>query len=176
MNVRGGLIIGRPWSPLRRPRHPSCHAVRRSCCGLACRRRSRRVGRVTRRRRVVVDGPAGDPKWGRGQGRRLSARPWWTCGRWCSCRARRPPRPPATGAAAGVGAGLDLLTWLERHIFSREREFRAPIAEVLVPRIYHAMAAVGTTTILAYGAIWADSLDVAFQAASPTVSGRPWAR
>ncbi len=67
--------------------------------------------------------------------------------------------------AAGIGAGLDLLTWLERHIFSREREFRAPVAEVLVPRIYRAMAAVGTTTILAYGAIWADSLSVAFQAA-----------
>jgi guanine deaminase len=67
--------------------------------------------------------------------------------------------------AAGIGAGLDLLTWLERHIFSLEREFRAPIAEVLVPRIFRAMAAVGTTTILAYGAIWADSLDAAFRAA-----------
>ncbi len=67
--------------------------------------------------------------------------------------------------AAGIGAGLDLLTWLERHIFSRERAFRAPVAEALVPTIYRAMAASGTTTILAYGAIWADSLDVAFQAA-----------
>ena len=35
--------------------------------------------------------------------------------------------------AAGVGAGLDLLTWLERHIFSLERAFRAPVAEALVP-------------------------------------------
>jgi guanine deaminase len=67
--------------------------------------------------------------------------------------------------AAGVGAGLDLLTWLERHIFSLERAFRAPVAEELVPAIYRAMAASGTTTILAYGAIWADSLDAAFQAA-----------
>ena len=67
--------------------------------------------------------------------------------------------------AAGVGAGLDLLTWLERHIFSLERAFRAPVAEELVPRIYRAMAASGTTTILAYGAIWADSVDVAFRAA-----------
>ena len=67
--------------------------------------------------------------------------------------------------AAGVGAGLDLLTWLERHIFNRERAFRATVAEALVPAIYRAMAASGTTTILAYGAIWADSLDVAFQAA-----------
>ena len=34
-----------------------------------------------------------------------------------------------------------------------------------MPRIYRAMAAAGTTTILAYGAIWADSLDAAFRAA-----------
>ena len=67
--------------------------------------------------------------------------------------------------AAGVGAGLDLLTWLERHIFSLERAFRASVAEGLVPRIYRAMAAAGTTTILAYGAIWADSVDAAFRAA-----------
>ncbi len=67
--------------------------------------------------------------------------------------------------AAGVGAGLDLLTWLERHIFSRERAFRAPVADQLVPAIYRAMAAAGTTTILAYGAVWADSMDVAFRAA-----------
>jgi guanine deaminase len=67
--------------------------------------------------------------------------------------------------AAGVGAGLDLLTWLERHIFSLEHAFRAPVAEDLVPRIYRAMAAAGTTTILAYGAIWADSVDAAFRAA-----------
>ena len=67
--------------------------------------------------------------------------------------------------AAGVGAGLDLLTWLERHIFSLERAFRAPVAEQLVPAVYRAMAASGTTTILAYGAIWADSLDAAFRAA-----------
>ena len=67
--------------------------------------------------------------------------------------------------AAGVGAGLDLLTWLERHIFSLERAFRASVAEELVPAIYRAMAASGTTTFLAYGAIWADSVDVAFRAA-----------
>jgi guanine deaminase len=67
--------------------------------------------------------------------------------------------------AAGIGAGLDLLTWLARHIFSLERAFRAPVAEELMPAVYRAMAASGTTTILAYGAIWADSLDAAFRAA-----------
>ncbi len=34
-----------------------------------------------------------------------------------------------------------------------------------MPRVYRAMAAAGTTAILAYGAIWTDSVDVAFQAA-----------
>ncbi len=67
--------------------------------------------------------------------------------------------------AAGVGAGLDLLSWLESHIFSRERAFRASVAESLMPHVYRAMAAAGTTTILAYGAIWKDSLDAAFRAA-----------
>ncbi|MCY7417397.1 MAG: amidohydrolase family protein [Chloroflexi bacterium] len=67
--------------------------------------------------------------------------------------------------AAGVGAGLDLLTWLDNHIFSLERQFRTPVAERLVPRIFEAMAAAGTTTVLAYGAIWADSLDASFRAA-----------
>ncbi len=67
--------------------------------------------------------------------------------------------------AAGVGAGLDLLTWLDNHIFSLERQFRAPVAERLVPRIFDAMATVGTTTVLAYGAVWADSLDASFRAA-----------
>ena len=35
--------------------------------------------------------------------------------------------------AAGVGAGLDLLTWLERHIFSSGAAFRAPVAEAWCP-------------------------------------------
>ncbi len=67
--------------------------------------------------------------------------------------------------AAGIGAGLDLLTWLDRHIFTLERAFRAPVATDLMPQVYRAMAAAGTTAILAYGAIWSDSVDVAFQAA-----------
>ncbi len=68
-------------------------------------------------------------------------------------------------AAAGIGAGLDLLTWLERHIFERERRFRAAVAEAQVPRVLRAMAGAGTTSFLGYGAIWADSTDVAFRAA-----------
>lgn len=67
--------------------------------------------------------------------------------------------------SAGLGAGLDLLSWLERHIFPLERRFDAATAAGLAPRAFQALAAAGTTTILAYGAIWADSLDACFQAA-----------
>jgi len=66
---------------------------------------------------------------------------------------------------AGVGAGLDLLTWLERYIFPLEREFDAPTAERIAPAAFRAMAASGTTTALVYGAVFEPSLDVAFQAA-----------
>ena len=67
--------------------------------------------------------------------------------------------------SAGLGAGLDLLTWLERHIFPLERAFDAEVAADLAPRVFRALAAAGTTTVLAYGAIWAESLDACFQAA-----------
>jgi guanine deaminase len=67
--------------------------------------------------------------------------------------------------SAGLGAGLDLLTWLERHIFPLERNFDAETAAALAPRAFASLAAAGTTTVLAYGAIWADSLDACFQAA-----------
>ena len=66
---------------------------------------------------------------------------------------------------AGVGAGLDLLTWLERYIFPLEREFDAPTAERVAPAAFRAMAAAGTTTALMYGAVFEPSLDVAFRAA-----------
>ena len=67
--------------------------------------------------------------------------------------------------SAGLGAGLDLLTWLERHIFPLERHYDAPTAERLAPQVFRAMAAAGTTTFVGYGAIWRDSLDATFRAA-----------
>jgi guanine deaminase len=67
--------------------------------------------------------------------------------------------------AAGLGAGMDLLAWLERYVFPLERAFRAAEAERLAPLVYRAMAAAGTTTFAGYGAIWPDSLDVCFRAA-----------
>jgi len=67
---------------------------------------------------------------------------------------------------AGVGAGLDLLTWLKRHIFPLEQawEDRA-VAERLAPAAFRAFAQAGTTTVLAYGAVFATSMDAAFEAA-----------
>jgi guanine deaminase len=66
---------------------------------------------------------------------------------------------------AGVGAGLDLLTWLERYIFPLEREFDATTAGIVAPAAFRAMAAAGTTTGLMYGAVFEPSLEASFQAA-----------
>ncbi|HKB28399.1 MAG TPA: amidohydrolase family protein, partial [Candidatus Limnocylindrales bacterium] len=52
---------------------------------------------------------------------------------------------------AGLGAGLDLLTWLERYIFPMERRFDdAEAAAYLAPAAFRAFTAAGTTTLLAY--------------------------
>jgi len=67
---------------------------------------------------------------------------------------------------AGLGAGLDLLTWLERYIFPLERRFDdAAAAATLAPAAFRAFAATGTTTLLAYGAVFAASMEGAFRAA-----------
>jgi guanine deaminase len=67
---------------------------------------------------------------------------------------------------AGLGAGLDLLTWLERYIFPLERRFDdAEAAERLAPAAFRSFAAAGTTTVLAYGAVFKASTDGAFRAA-----------
>ena len=66
---------------------------------------------------------------------------------------------------AGLGAGLDLLTWLERYIFPLERGFDAAAAERLAPAAWRAFAAAGTTTALVYGAVYEASLDATFRAA-----------
>jgi len=67
--------------------------------------------------------------------------------------------------AAGLGAGMDLLAWLERYVFSLERAFDVAAAERLAPQVYRAMAAAGTTTFSGYAAIWPDSTDACFRAA-----------
>ena len=77
---------------------------------------------------------------------------------------------------AGVGAGLDLLTWLDRYIFPLERDFDAPTAERVAPAAFRAMAAAGTTTALMYGAVFEPSLEAAFRRPRRTASGRSSAR
>ncbi|MDH4334871.1 MAG: amidohydrolase family protein, partial [Chloroflexota bacterium] len=87
-------------------------------------------------------------------------RPWVVMPGLVDLHAHLPQLPNA-----GVGAGLDLLTWLERYIFPLERDFDAPTADLVAPAAFRAMAAAGTTTVVAYGALWADSLDACFRAA-----------
>src|SRR4051812_21314943 len=66
---------------------------------------------------------------------------------------------------AGLGAGLDLLTWLDRYIFPLERAFDVATAERLAPATWRAFAAAGTTTAVVYGAVFEASLDATFRAA-----------
>ncbi|HEX5039759.1 MAG TPA: amidohydrolase family protein [Candidatus Limnocylindria bacterium] len=66
---------------------------------------------------------------------------------------------------AGLGAGLDLLTWLDRYIFPLERAYGEHTATRTAPAAFRAFAAAGTTTVVAYAAIWPESTDVAFAAA-----------
>jgi guanine deaminase len=66
---------------------------------------------------------------------------------------------------AGLGSGLDLLTWLDRYIFPLERAYDRTVAERQAPAAFRAIAAAGTTTVVAYSALWEDSTDAAFAAA-----------
>ena len=66
---------------------------------------------------------------------------------------------------AGLGSGLDLLTWLDRYIFPLERAYDRSVAERQAPAAFRSFAAAGTTTVVAYTALWADSTDAAFAAA-----------
>ena len=59
---------------------------------------------------------------------------------------------------AGLGAGLDLLTWLDRYIFPLESAFDRSVAQRQAPAAFRAFAAAGTTTVLAYAALWELSL------------------
>lgn len=66
---------------------------------------------------------------------------------------------------AGVGAGLDLLTWLERYTFPLERRFDAAAAERLGPLAMRAFAGAGTTTVVAWASTDPDAADALLRAA-----------
>ena len=93
-------------------------------------------------------------------GAALDLRPWLLMPGLVDLHAHLPQLPNA-----GVGAGLDLLTWLERYIFPLERDFDVATAQLIAPAAFRAFARAGTTTVVAYGALWAESLDACFRAA-----------
>jgi guanine deaminase len=104
-------------------------------------------------------GFAGAPEEARASA--VDLRPWLVMPGMVDLHAHLPQLPNA-----GVGFGLDLLTWLERYIFPLEREFDdASAAERLAPGAFRAFARAGTTTALLYGAVFKASLDAAFAAA-----------
>ena len=90
----------------------------------------------------------------------LDLRPWVVLPGMVDLHAHLPQVP-----SAGLGAGLDLLSWLERYIFPLERGFDAAAAERLAPIVWRAFAAAGTTTAMVYGAVYEASLDATFGAA-----------
>ena len=90
----------------------------------------------------------------------VDLRPWVVMPGLVDLHAHLPQLPNA-----GVGAGLHLLDWLERYIFPLERDFDEETAERLAPAAFRAFARAGTTTVVAYGAIWEPSLDACFRAA-----------
>ena len=90
----------------------------------------------------------------------IDIRPWVILPGLVDLHAHLPQLPNV-----GRGAGLDLLSWLDRYIFPLERAFDRRTAELLAPAAFRAFAAAGTTTAVLYGAVYADSLDAAFEAA-----------
>ncbi len=87
-------------------------------------------------------------------------RPWVLLPGLVDLHAHLPQLPNA-----GVGAGMDLLAWLDRYIFPLERGFDAATAERIAPLAWQTFAAAGTTTALVYGAVYEASLDATFRAA-----------
>jgi guanine deaminase len=111
--------------------------------------------------RLTYAGPAtGDGAPAAARDMAADLRPWVVLPGMVDLHAHLPQIPNA-----GLGAGLDLLTWLERYIFPLERGFDAVTAARIAPLAWRAFAAAGTTTALVYGAVYEASLDVTFRAA-----------
>ena len=112
---------------------------------------------VDHRGRLARVTPWGD---GSAEGTIVDLRPWVVMPGLVDLHAHLPQLPNA-----GVGAGLDLLTWLDRYIFPLEHSFDAATAELIAPAAFRAFARAGSTTVVAYGALWVESLDACFRAA-----------
>jgi guanine deaminase len=115
---------------------------------------------VDERGRIAFAGPAADGPAELDLETATDVRPWVVMPGMVDLHAHLPQLPNA-----GLGAGLDLLTWLERYIFPLERGFDEAEAERLAPLAWRAFAAAGTTTALVYGAVYEASLDATFRAA-----------
>lgn len=107
--------------------------------------------------RLAAVGPWTDAGTGTGV---LDVRPWVLMPGLVDLHLHLPQIPNA-----GLGSGLPLLEWLDRYIFPLERGFDRSTAEAQVPLALRAVAAAGTTTIVAYAAVWPDSTDACFAAA-----------
>src|SRR5437763_5904139 len=59
----------------------------------------------------------------------------------------------------------ELLPWLRQHIFPVERDVTGPKARAEAPQFFQELIRNGTTTVMAYAAIYEDSCDVGFEAA-----------
>jgi guanine deaminase len=108
--------------------------------------------------RIAYAGPTADRADPAGEA--IDLRPWVLLPGMVDLHAHLPQLPNA-----GLGAGMDLLAWLERYIFPLERGFDVASAERVAPAAWRAFASVGTTTALVYGAVYEASLDATFRAA-----------
>ena len=91
----------------------------------------------------------------------VDVRPWVLMPGLIDTHAHLPQLPNA-----GLGFALDLLTWLDRLTFPTERSWADPaVAAGLAPAIFRSFAAVGTTTVLAYGVVYEAAMEAAFRAA-----------
>ncbi len=115
---------------------------------------------VDERGRIAFADPAADHPADVDLEATIDLRPWVVMPGMVDLHAHLPQIPNA-----GLGAGLDLLTWLDRYIFPLERSFDAAEAARLAPLAWRAFAAAGTTTALVYGAVYEASLDATFRAA-----------
>ena len=111
--------------------------------------------------RIAWVGAAADRPDASGKREPIDVRPFVLLPGMVDLHAHLPQLPNA-----GLGFGLDLLTWLRRYIFPLERRWEdAEVAGRLTTSAFRSFAAAGTTTVLAYGAVYKAAMDAAFTSA-----------